>query len=178
VHTTSPAATCENLFDYTEQKPGGVPSISHRKSFHSLEKPTFRFKNQSQSTLGTSEAGSVRGSLATSTSTPEIRSLNIPSFEDEGEFPDDMLLKASAPGFPEPDGVREREARVLESKVARVASRDCSVEEVTTLQKEVDRWLTEVTAADDVRVLSSSSRPVTYSSVSTAHSTLLEFLAA
>jgi hypothetical protein len=58
----------------------------------------------------------------------EIRSLNIPSFGDEDEFPDD-LLKASAPVFPEPD-----EARVLESKVARVASRKYSVEEVTALQ--------------------------------------------
>jgi hypothetical protein len=85
--------------------------------------------------------------------------LNIPSFQDEGEFPNDILLKASAPVFPEPDGARAREARVLESKVARVASRKCSVEEVTVLQKEVDRWLTEVTAADDVRVLSSSSSP-------------------
>jgi hypothetical protein len=33
------------------------------------------------------------------------------------------------------------------------------VEEVTALQKEVDRWLTEVTAAEAVRVPSSSSRP-------------------
>jgi hypothetical protein len=159
VHTTSPAATCKDLFDYTEQNPGGVPSISHRKSFHSAEKPTFRFRNQSQSTVGTSEAGSVRASsIGTFTLTPEIHSLNIPSFEDEDEFPDDILLKASPspPVFPEPDEVRAREARVLESKVARVASRKCSVEEVTALKQEVDRWLTEVTAADAVRVLSSS----------------------
>jgi hypothetical protein len=150
VHTTSPVAACEDISNYTEQNPGGVPSISHRKSFHSLEKSMFSFRNQSQST---SEAGSGRSSIATSTLTLEIRSLNIPSCEDEDEFPDYILLEASNPA---PDEARAREARVLESKVARVASRKCSVEEVTALKQEVDHWLTEVTAADAVRVLSSS----------------------
>jgi hypothetical protein len=75
----------------------------------------------------------------------------------EDDFPNDLLLKASAPVFPDPGEARAREARVLESKVARVASKKCSVEEVTALQKEVDRWLKEVTAADAVRVPSSSS---------------------
>jgi hypothetical protein len=76
----------------------------------------------------------------------------------EDDFPND-LLKASGPVFPDPGETRAREARVLESRVARVASKRCSVEEVTALQKEVDRWLTEVTAADAVRVPSSSSSP-------------------
>jgi hypothetical protein len=41
------------VFDNSDKGPGGVPSISHhRKSFHFLEKPTFRFRNQSQSTVG------------------------------------------------------------------------------------------------------------------------------
>ena len=152
VHNTSTA----DLFDYTEQYPGGVYSISHRKSFHSLENRTFRFRNQSQSTVGTirREAGSDRSStIATSTSTPS----NIPSFEDENEPLDVLLLEASAPVFSDPHEARAREARVLESKVAQVVSRDFSVEEVIALQEEVDRWLTEVTAADAVRVLSSSS---------------------
>ncbi|KAI0284343.1 hypothetical protein BGY98DRAFT_1183675 [Russula aff. rugulosa BPL654] len=142
VHNTSTA----DLFDYTEQYPGGVYSISHRKSFHSLENRTFRFRNQSQSTVGTiREAGSDRSSIiATSTSTPS----NIPSFEDENEPLDVLLLEASTPVFPDPHEARAREARVLESKVARVASRNFSVEEVVALQEEVDRWLTEVTAAD------------------------------
>src|SRR6266849_4766957 len=70
----------------------------------------------------------------------------------EDDFPNDLLLKASAHVFPDPGEARAREARVLESRVARVASKKCSVEEVTALQKEVDRWLTEVTAADAVRV--------------------------
>ncbi|KAI0284342.1 hypothetical protein BGY98DRAFT_589150 [Russula aff. rugulosa BPL654] len=131
IHTTSED---QWQFDYTEQYPGGVYSISHPKSIHSLEKSTFPFRNQSQSTVGTiREVGSVRGSIATFTSTQEIRSSNIPSFEDEDESPNEACA---------------REARVLESKVARVASRNFSVEEVTSLQKEVDRWLTEVTAAD------------------------------
>ena len=151
VHNTSTA----DLFDYTEQYPGGVYSISHRKSFNSLENRTFRFRNQSQSTVGTiREAGSDRSStIATSTSTPS----NIPSFEDENEPLDVLLLEASAPVFSDPHEAPAREARVLESKVAQVASRDFSVEEVAALQEEVDRWLTEVTAADAVRVLSSSS---------------------
>ncbi|KAI0002487.1 hypothetical protein BJV74DRAFT_602398 [Russula compacta] len=66
----------------------------------------------------------------------------------EDDFPNDLLLKASAPAFPDPGEARTREGRVLESKVARVASKKCSVEEVTALQQEVDRWLTEVTVAD------------------------------
>ncbi|KAF8488851.1 hypothetical protein F5888DRAFT_1274100 [Russula emetica] len=84
VHTTSTAATRKDLFDCSEQGPGGVPSISHRKSLHSLDKPTFRFKNQSQSTVGTvRNAGSIRTSTANSTSKQKIRPLNVPSFEDE-----------------------------------------------------------------------------------------------
>jgi hypothetical protein len=79
---------------------------------------------------------------------------NIPSFEDEDNSPNDLFLKAS-----DPDEARAREARVLESKVARVALRNFSVEEVTALRKEVDHWLSEATAADAVRVLSSSSSP-------------------
>ena len=180
VHTNC-TPTYEDLFDYSEQHPGGIFSISHRKSFHSLEKSTFRFRNQSQSSVGTTrETGSVRSSTATPISEQEIRSLNIPSFEDDDEFPNDLLLKASAPLFPDsdPGGARAREGRALESKVARVASRKCPVEEVVALQKEVDRWLTEVTAADSVRVPSSSSSPVTYYSTSTVHSALLEFPAA
>ena len=84
VHTTSTVATREDLFDFPEQGPGGFPSTSHRKSFHSLEKTTFRLRNESTDTIH--EAGSVRSSTATSTS-QEIRSLNIPSLEDEDESP-------------------------------------------------------------------------------------------
>ncbi|KAI0284364.1 hypothetical protein BGY98DRAFT_1173966 [Russula aff. rugulosa BPL654] len=98
------------------------------------------------------EAGSDRSSIAISTLTPS----NIPSFEDENEPLDVLLLEASALIFSDPHEAL-REARVLASKVARVASRKFSVEEVVALQQEVDRWLTEVTAADAVRVLSSSS---------------------
>ena len=75
----------------------------------------------------------------------------------EDDFPND-LLKGSAPVYPDPGEARARDARMLESKVARVASKKCSVEEVTALQQEVDRWLTEVTAADAVRAPSSSAQ--------------------
>jgi len=77
----------------------------------------------------------------------------------EDDFPNDLLLKASGHIFADFGESRSREGHVLESKVARLASRKCSVEEVTALQKEVDRWLTEVTTADAVRVPSSSSSP-------------------
>jgi hypothetical protein len=90
---------------------------------------------------------------------PEIRSLNtVPSFKDEDEFPDYIFLDAPT-SVPAADEARAREARVLEFKVAQVASRGCSVEELTTLKQEVDRWLTEVTAADTLS--SSSSLPLT-----------------
>jgi hypothetical protein len=167
VHTISPVATSKDVFDSPEQNSGEVPSISHHKYFYSLEKATFRSRNQSQSSLDTvREAGSARSSTETSTPKQEIRSLNISSFEDEDEssdededdFPND-LLKASAPVFPDPGEARAHEARVLEAKVARMASKKCPVEEVVSLQKEIDRWLTEATAADAVRVPSSSSGP-------------------
>jgi hypothetical protein len=63
-------------------------------------------------------------------------------------FLNDILLKASAPVFPDPGEACAREAaeaRGLESKVARVTSKKCSVEEVT--------------AAEADRVPSSSSSP-------------------
>jgi hypothetical protein len=86
VHTTSTAATRKDFFDRSEQGSDEVFSISHRKSLHSLEKRTFRFRNQSQSTVGTiRETGSVRSSTTTPTSKQEIRSSNISSFEDEDE---------------------------------------------------------------------------------------------
>jgi hypothetical protein len=66
----------------------------------------------------------------------------------EDDFPNDLLLKASAPHCPEYGEAHAREGCVLESKLARVASKTFSVEEVTVLQKEVDRWLTEVTTAN------------------------------
>ena len=47
---------------------------------------------------------------------------------------------------------------MLESKVAQVASKKCSVEEVTALQLEVGCWLTEVPMVDAVRAPSSSAQ--------------------
>lgn len=43
------------------------------------------------------------------------------------------------------------EARILESKIAKVASKRCSVEEVTTLHKEVQDWLNSDKVDDQVR---------------------------
>ena len=94
VHTTSTAATRKDLFGYSENGPSGAPSYSHRKSSHSLEKPTFRFRNQSQSTVSTiREAGSIRSYTSTPTSKQEIRSSNMPSFEggDQSRLPSTPL---------------------------------------------------------------------------------------
>jgi hypothetical protein len=97
VHTTSTAATRKDLFDRSELDPGGDPSISHLKYSHSLEKPTSRFTNQSQSTVGTiGEARSVRSSKAASTSKRETRLLNIPPFEDADESPLHSTPRSSA----------------------------------------------------------------------------------
>jgi hypothetical protein len=168
VHTT---AISEDLFNYTEQDPDG--GHFDRKSFHSLEKPTSRrshSRNQSQdsqSTVSTiREAESVRSSTAGSSST---RPSDIHYFEDEDGSPDDTFLRLLETSTPISDEAPAREGRVLESKVAQVASRKFSVEDVTALQREVDRWLTEGrTATDDVRFLSpsSSSSLATYYSAS------------
>ncbi|KAF7369177.1 RING-type domain-containing protein [Mycena venus] len=42
-----------------------------------------------------------------------------------------------------------QDARRLEAKVAKVAAKKCSVEEVTTLHKELQEWLTSDTKSDD-----------------------------
>ena len=76
----------------------------------------------------------------------------------EDDFPNDLFLKASTPALPDPGETRSREGRMLESKVARVASKKCSVEEVNALRQEVDRWLTEAVVADAVRAPSSSAQ--------------------
>jgi hypothetical protein len=162
VHTTSTAATSEDSFDYTKPSPRGVPSIIFdTKSFNpSLEKPTsFHFRNQSQSTVGTilREAGSVRGFTATPLSAQEIRLSNILSFEDEDNSANNLFLRAL-------DRDRVRARQVLESKVARVASRSFSVEKVAALEEEVERWLAEFAAADSVRVLSPVFNSITDSS--------------
>ena len=92
-NTTSTAATREDLFDFSEHGPGGFPSTSHCKSFHSLEKPTLPLRNESIHTIY--EAGSVHSSTVTST-WQEIRSLKIPSFEDEDESPLSPTPRSSA----------------------------------------------------------------------------------
>jgi hypothetical protein len=88
-HTINTAATRKDLFNNSdsEKGPGGVPSISDSNSSYSIQKRAFRFRNQSQSTVGTNrQAGSVRSSTATST-LRGTRLYNIPSSKDEDESP-------------------------------------------------------------------------------------------
>ena len=80
-------------------------------------------------------------------STPKrttIEAHTLPNF-DVGE--DDVLLL-------NPGSLKTKtraEARRLESKVAQVAAKKCSVEEVTTLHKELQDWLTLGKVDDQVR---------------------------
>ncbi|EIM83714.1 uncharacterized protein STEHIDRAFT_31538, partial [Stereum hirsutum FP-91666 SS1] len=68
------------------------------------------------------------------------RSPRAPLIEDD--FPNDLLLKASLPTLPDDVEARARaEARRLENKVARLAAKKCSVDEVQSLHKEVEAWL-------------------------------------
>ena len=90
------AAIDKDLFDLSRQghlsnhssntSNGQDPSISDYKSSHSLEKPTFRFRNQSLSTVCTiSEPESDRSSTATSTPRHRFHSLSVSSLEDDAE---------------------------------------------------------------------------------------------
>ncbi|KAA1472670.1 hypothetical protein DENSPDRAFT_194680 [Dentipellis sp. KUC8613] len=85
------------------------------------------------------------GSTGSGFSTPRRspRSPRAPLIEDD--FPNDLLLKANLPNLPPlPDDaeVKSRtEVRRLESRIARIAAKKCSVEEVTALHKELRDWL-------------------------------------
>ncbi|KII85528.1 hypothetical protein PLICRDRAFT_31715 [Plicaturopsis crispa FD-325 SS-3] len=71
--------------------------------------------------------------------TPRMRSGTL---EANVDSPNDAPLTKSFP-FVEPGFNRSRaEARRLEDKVAKVAAKKCSVEEVSTLHKELEDWLT------------------------------------
>jgi p21-activated kinase 1 len=100
VHTSASKATIpKELFGLSEQGHFPVvslhssdlsivpdPSVSDHKSLYSLEKPTFRFRNQSLSTVCTiSEPESDRSSTATSSARQSFRSLSVSSLEDEAE---------------------------------------------------------------------------------------------
>ncbi|KAI0029507.1 hypothetical protein K488DRAFT_27361, partial [Vararia minispora EC-137] len=68
------------------------------------------------------------------------RSPRAPLIEDD--FPHDLLLKVNATANPSEDNDRRvHEARRLETRVLKVASQKTSVEEVTTLQRELHDWL-------------------------------------
>lgn len=69
--------------------------------------------------------------------TPKRRAYNI-----ETEMVNDMMSRKRFP-IQEQDRARSRaEARRLEDRVANVAAKKCSVEEVSTLHKELEEWLT------------------------------------
>ncbi|THH17051.1 hypothetical protein EW146_g3685 [Bondarzewia mesenterica] len=72
----------------------------------------------------------------------------------EDDFPPDLALKASATAlFP------QDEARRLESKVAKLAAKKCSVDEVTALHKELQDWLASDAGNADPVSAASASRP-------------------
>jgi len=82
----------------------------------------------------------IRIDFSTSTwNTPRRRAYNI-----ETELVDEMAMsKERFPIMEQHGSSRTRaEARRLEDKVAKVAAKKCSVEEVSTLHKELQEWLT------------------------------------
>ena len=84
VHTTSTTTTHEDLFGPSGQGPDRNLPIPDHKSSHSLEKLTFGDRNQSLSTVYTiREPETDRSSIETSTPTQELRSLSLPSLENE-----------------------------------------------------------------------------------------------
>jgi len=69
--------------------------------------------------------------------TPRRRAYNI-----ETELVDDMMSRERFPIMEQGSSRTRAEARRLEDKVAKVAAKKCSVEEVSTLHKELQEWLT------------------------------------
>jgi hypothetical protein len=70
----------------SDSSSGRVPSISDHKSSHSLEKPTYGFRNQSQSTVRTiREPESNNTFTPTSTLRQKFRFLSRPALEDEAK---------------------------------------------------------------------------------------------
>ena len=79
--------------------------------------------------------------------TPRLKTvaLDLPDDSDHPSHDDRILLK--------PVNRSREEARRLEDKVAKVAVKKCSVEEVSTLHKELTQWLmSDVKSDDQVRV--------------------------
>lgn len=75
-------------------------------------------------------------------STPRASEAHHDAAGDSGNDEDVLLLN---PGM-----LKSRaEVRRLENKVARVAAKKCSVEEVSSLQKELEKWLTYDDKHDD-----------------------------
>ena len=71
-----------------------------------------------------------------------------PHFEPGSDFIGELLAKRTEHLLRfDPDPRSKSEARRLEDKVARIAAKKCSVEEVSALQKELEDWLK--TAKDD-----------------------------
>lgn len=85
----------------------------------------------------------IRIDFGSGWSTPKKTTIEAHDHIDIGE--DDVLLF-------NPGTVKTRaEARRLESKVAKVAAKKCSVEEVTTLHRELQEWLNSDKLDEQVR---------------------------
>ena len=94
----------------------------------------------------------IRIDLSTSAwNTPRRRAFNI-----ETELVDDVASRERFPIMEHGSSRTRAEARRLEDKGAKVAAKKCSVEEVSTLHKEPQEWLTS-DMEDQVYNLASSS---------------------
>lgn len=65
-----------------------------------------------------------------------------PNFESGSDFTGELLAKRTEQLLRfDSDSRSKSETRRLEDKVARIAAKKCSVEEVSALQKELEDWL-------------------------------------
>jgi hypothetical protein len=75
-----------------------------------------------------------------------------PSFQSIGETPIDIWARKAErllDNHHVSSRTREEQVRALEGRVARVANKKCSVEEVATLHKELEGWLTSAVKTGD-----------------------------
>ncbi|KAF8882112.1 hypothetical protein BD779DRAFT_1444977 [Infundibulicybe gibba] len=73
----------------------------------------------------------------------------IPAMDAAADLAGALLAKKAERLLSAPGPKTRAEARKLEHKVARVAAKKCSVEEVTVLYKELQEWLTADTQQDE-----------------------------
>lgn len=87
----------------------------------------------------------------------------LPNFEaNSNDFASEVLARKTERLLVHEGSSKTREARRLEDKVARVATQKCSVEEVSSLHKELHDWLSSEVPDDQVCFFFSPSITINY----------------